>query len=92
MTTILQRVVIGAIAAVAVVYAGDWMWAKHLMSNPSAGLGSVQVQRETDIPRKDGRVEFNFDAPETETCIHSIFPHFGYTPCWYAERHTRIQN
>jgi hypothetical protein len=90
---ILQRVVIGVIVAAGLVYGGDYFWAWHRMAADSkAELGSVQVQRETDIPRKDGRVEFDFDAPETETCIHSMFPHFGYVPCWYAVRHTRIQN
>ena len=90
---VVQRVIIGLIVAAAIVYAGDYLWARHRLAGDSAAeLGSVQVQRETDIPRKDGRVEFNFDAPETEVCIHSIFPHFGYTPCWYAVRHTRIQN
>jgi hypothetical protein len=90
---ILQRVILALIAAAALVYAGDYLWAKHLMSQGnSAALGTVMVHRETDIPRKDGRVEIDMDAPEAESCIHSMFPHFGYVACWYAARHTTIQN
>jgi hypothetical protein len=91
---ILQRLILGLIAAVVLVYAGDYLWAKHLMSSPgsAAALGTVMVHHQWDVPRKDGRVEFDMEAPEAETCIHSLFPHFGYVTCWYAARHTTIQN
>jgi len=93
-TTILQRLVLAVIAAAVLLYAGDYLWAKHLMSSPgsAAALGTVMVHHEWDVPRKDGRVEFDMEAPEAETCIHSLFPHFGYVTCWYAARHTTIQN
>jgi hypothetical protein len=22
------------------------------------------------------------------TCVHSLFPHMGYQPCWYLSRHS----
>jgi hypothetical protein len=92
-SVVIQRVILSLIAAVALVYSGDYFWAKHLMAGGgSNALGTVMVQREWDIPRKDGRVEFDMDPPEAESCIHSMFPHFGYTPCWYAARHTTVQN
>jgi hypothetical protein len=93
-TTILQRLVLAVIAAAALLYVGDYLWAKHLMSGPgsAAALGTVMVHHEWDVPRKDGRVEFDMETPEAETCIHSLFPHFGYVTCWYAARHTTIQN
>jgi len=92
-SVILQRVILGLVTAAALVYAGDYLWAKHLMSQGSSvALGTVMVHSETDIPRKDGRVEIDIDPAEAESCIHSIFPHFGYVACWYAVRHTAIQN
>jgi len=89
---IIQRMIWGVIAAVVLVFVGDLLWAKHLMANPNMGLGTVMVRHEWDVPRKDGRVEFDIDPPQPETCIHSMFPHFGYAPCWYAVRHTRVVN
>ena len=89
-SAILQRVILAVMAVAALVYAGDYLWAKHLMANPSTGLGTVMVHREWDIPRKDGRVEFDMDPAEADSCVHSMFPHFGYTPCWYAVRHTTV--
>ncbi|MGA8305358.1 MAG: hypothetical protein WB723_06750 [Candidatus Acidiferrales bacterium] len=92
-SAILQRVILVVIGAAALVYAGDYLWARHLMAGgSSAALGSVMVHHEWDIPRKDGRVEFDVDPAEAESCIHAMFPHFGYTPCWYAVRHTTVQN
>ena len=89
---ILQRAVIVLVAVTALLYAGDYAWARYKSSgaNSSVGLGSVQIRRVWEIPRKDGRVEFSWDPPEAETCVHSLFPHFGYVPCWYAVRHTTI--
>jgi hypothetical protein len=92
-SVILQRVILVVIGAAALVYAGDYLWARHLMAGGnSAALGTVMVHRETDIPRKDGRMEIDIDPAEAESCIHSMFSHFGYTPCWYAVRHTTVRN
>jgi hypothetical protein len=91
-SVILQRVIIALILATAVLYAGDYSWVRYKTSgaNSAAAMGSVEIHRVWELPRKDGRVEFTWDPPESETCVHSIFPHFGYVPCWYAVRHTTI--
>jgi len=91
-SVLLQRLVIFVILAVALVYAGDYAWARWRMSgsNSAAALGTVQVNKIWEVPRKDGRVEFSFDPPQSQACLHSLFPHFGYVPCWYAVRHTTV--
>lgn len=40
------------------------------------------------VPRKDNKVEFMPDDPKEETCVNSLFPHAGSSPCWYLKRHT----
>lgn len=35
---------------------------------------------------KNGKVEVFYDQPQTATCVHSIFLHRGYTPCWRYNR------
>ena len=95
MRVIIQRAIWGVIVVVALVYGGDYFWARQRMRgvnssvNPGA-LGTVMVHREYDVPRKDGRVEFDMEPPEAQTCIHAIFSHFGYEPCWYLQRHARV--
>ena len=35
---------------------------------------------------KNGKVEVFYDQPQTQTCVRSIFPHNGRTPCWRFNR------
>lgn len=58
-------------------------------SAPRGPLDTVQIQRTYQIPHKDGRAEFAFAEPQSVTCVHSIFPHLGYSPCWYLKRHSQ---
>ena len=37
---------------------------------------------------KNGRVEVFYDQPQTEACLHALFPHLGLSPCWYVARRT----
>jgi hypothetical protein len=39
---------------------------------------------------KDGKTQFIMLDPETDTCIRSIFPHFGSQPCWRMKSQQRI--
>jgi hypothetical protein len=84
--SILKRIAILVGLAVALVYAGDYGWLRYRMGNPKVGdaFGTVTVYYATEL--KNGRAEFYFDQPQNQTCTHSLFPHLGYTPCWYAKR------
>jgi len=50
--------------------------------------GTIQVRQYYEIPQKNNRVQYLPADPAAVTCVHSVFPHFGYSPCWYAGRHT----
>ena len=63
-------------------YAADYLLAR--MRGPNA-LGTVQVQPYYAVPLKDGKTEFMMLDPETRTCVKSLLPHFGYSPCWYLD-------
>ena len=52
-------------------------------------FGTVLVRPYYAVPLKDGKTEFIMLSPETRTCVHSLFPHFGAAPCWYLEGHKR---
>lgn len=90
------RVALAALAALAILYAGDYASIKYRVTRagnavvtPAGPLESVQVQQTYEIPHKDGRAEFAFAQPQNVTCARSIFPHLGYSPCWYVKRHTQ---
>jgi len=79
---LLRRILGTVLAALAVIYAADYLSAR--MRGPSA-LGTVQVQPYYAVPLKDGKTEFMLLDPETKTCVKSLAPHFGYSPCWYLD-------
>lgn len=77
------RVLFYLIAAAAVLYGGDAL-ALHLRRQPQ---GSVLVRRYYALHKSKQKTNFMFAEPEPQTCLHSLFPHSSYSPCWYLERH-----
>jgi hypothetical protein len=51
------------------------------------GFGSVTIQRFYAVTLKNKKTDFSYAEPEIQTCVNSVFPHFGYFPCWYVRRH-----
>lgn len=76
------------LSALAIAYAADYVWVRYRMAHQTSTdpLEVINLQPIYAIPRKDGSDEFDFGASRTETCVHSLFPHLGYTPCWFVRR------
>ena len=73
---------------VTLVYVGDYLSVRFQI--PKRELYStIKIQPYYAVKLKDNKTEFDFLAPQTEVCIHSLFPHFGHRPCWYVSRHTQ---
>jgi hypothetical protein len=80
---------VGAVVLlVLTTYAGDYLSIRYRSSRGRDPFATVAVQPYYAIHQKNGKVEYDFAAPENQTCILSLFPHFGYSPCWYLKRHT----
>jgi hypothetical protein len=44
------------------------------------------------IPLKNGATEYELDArqpKETVKCVRALFPHLGYSPCWYLRQNSQ---
>lgn len=78
------RIMITALLMLIATYIGDLI-ALHFRHER---LGTITVQRYDAIPEKNGKVEFQVEPPVAQPCVHSIFPHQGYLPCWYLSRHS----
>ena len=48
---------------------------------------TVNVQPVYAVPQKDHRTEFLVGDAQNQTCVRSLFPHMGDSPCWYLQRH-----
>jgi hypothetical protein len=87
---LLKRILIAMLAALALVYCSDYLYLRVRMLHPKPAdpFESLNTLRVLAIPEKNGKTEYEIDAqnPElTVTCVHSIFPHSGYLPCWYVK-------
>jgi hypothetical protein len=81
-----RRIVLLLAVALAALYAGDYLSLRYRIPNHREQFGVVKVRRYYAIPQKNNRLEYTFDAPENQTCVQSLFPHLGCTPCWYLRR------
>ena len=78
---------VGGVAAVAVVvFLVDYGVFRLRVATGRAAYGSVVVRNYYAVMQKNGKTEFLFDPPQPWTCVHSLFPHAGYLPCWYLSR------
>jgi hypothetical protein len=83
---LLQRVIISIVLAIAALFAADYLLLRYRVATNRSPYGTVTVQPYYAVPRKDHKTEFLFDDPQDQTCVHSLFPHFGDSPCWYLNR------
>jgi hypothetical protein len=86
-TPLLSRIATAGVVLVIVLYFGDYVVVR-LRGEP---LETVQINKFYAVPQKDGKTSYEPGEPETETCVDSIFPHLGYSPCWYLKRHKTQQ-
>jgi len=75
-------------AAAIVAFGTDYLIFRYRVSRSSAPFGSVTIHEYYAINEKNRRTEYVYKSTEQETCVHSLFGHSGYLPCWYARRHT----
>jgi len=75
-----------ALVSLSILYISDYALIRYRMAKNRSPLGTVTVQRYYAVPQKNRKTEFYFDQPQDQSCIHSLFPHFGYSPCWYLNR------
>lgn len=87
----LQRILIALAVLLAGVYVYDYLSVRHRMAANKQGdpFDVVTYPHLLAIPQKGNRVEYALDAQSpmmSEPCVHSLFPHYGYAPCWYVNR------
>jgi hypothetical protein len=81
--------VLGALLVIAgIAYLGDSLYIRHEVAgaNSAAALGNVRFYYATKL--KNGKLNIYQDSPQNEVCVHALFPHYGYKPCWFASRKT----
>jgi hypothetical protein len=94
MRTYLNRIIYAAITLLAMAYGYDYA-SVHLRVNaqkPGDPFDVVTYPHILAIPEKGNKIEYALDAQspmKSDPCVHSLFPHYGYTPCWYVLRKSK---
>jgi hypothetical protein len=83
----MQAALSAVIVSFALLYVGDYASVRYRIPRSRDPFGTVEVQPYYVVPLKDGKTEFMFLKPESQVCVHSLFPHLGHDPCWYVSRH-----
>lgn len=87
--SVLLRVAGAGVILALLTYVGDYLSVRYKIPNNRDPFSTVTIQPYYAIHEKNGRTEYDFAQPQSQVCIHSLFPHFGYSPCWYLNRHTQ---
>jgi len=88
---LVKRIATVLLILVCVLYLGEFISVKYRIPASREPFGTVQINRYYAVPQKSGKTEFEPGEPQTQTCVNSIFPHLGYSPCWYVRRHRNQQ-
>lgn len=88
MKRLLLRLLGSLVVLAALVYGGDYLFLRYRILRHRDPFGNVTITPLYVIHQKNGKVEYDFAAPQNQTCVRSLFPHFGDGPCWYVVRHT----
>ena len=91
MKSLLVRLLMIVLVLAAMVYGGDWLSLRYRGWRHGEVFGSVSVTSVYVIHEKNGKTQYQYDAPQDQACVKSLFPHFGYGPCWYLRRHPEQQ-
>jgi len=88
------RFLYALLTLLAAAYGYDFASVRHRMSaqKPGDPFDVVTYPHLLAIPVKGNKVDYELDAQspmESDPCIHSLFPHYGYTPCWYILRKSK---
>jgi hypothetical protein len=84
---ILRRLILGAAILLAVIYLSDFVVLRIRMASNRNPTGTVTVRPVYEVPQKDHRTEYLLGDLQERTCVHALFPHLGYSPCWYLTNH-----
>jgi hypothetical protein len=68
-------------------YLADYCSLRYQIPGGRPQFGQVAIENLYAVQKKNGKTEYEMGQPETDRCVHSLFPHYGSLPCWYVTRH-----
>jgi hypothetical protein len=81
------RIFIVAFVLMVALYVGDDLSVRYRIPKSRQPFSTVTIRRFDAISEKNNKTEYVYEDPVAVTCVRSLFPHLGYSPCWYLSRH-----
>ncbi|SRR6266550_5166869 len=75
------------LAGCVLLYAVDYLVWRYKLATGHGPYKTVTVQFYYAIQEKNGKTEYDYQPPQPDTCVNALFPHAGYSPCWYERKH-----
>jgi hypothetical protein len=79
---------VGILSTFLICYGTDYLVFRYRVAAYGFDGATSTVTIFDAAPLKNGRVSVFYDQPQKRTCVRSIFPWWGYDPCWYLRRNT----
>ena len=77
-----------ALGATGIAWTVDAIVFRFAVSSSRQPFGQVTIYSYEAVEQKSGKTQLIFNPPEVRTCVHALFPHAGYAPCWYLQRNS----
>jgi hypothetical protein len=87
----IRNALLGAAVLLSVAYVLDYAVLRFRMAINRHPTGRVTVRPVYAVPHKNRSTEFLLGDLQDQTCVNSLFPHLGDSPCWYLEKHKEQQ-
>jgi hypothetical protein len=87
MKNFLLKAIVILVGAGCLIYAGDYAVFHYRVARNLSPFDTVTVNAYYAVPQKTGKMEYDFQSSQQETCANALFPHMGYVPCWFGRRH-----
>ena len=85
-----KRVLLAVVLLVCLTYIADYLQIRYRDWRNRQPYGTVTIQILYAIsekaPQGTNQTEYQSGGTQDQTCVNSLFPHFGYSPCWYLRR------
>jgi hypothetical protein len=78
---------LSALGLAGLAFSVDYAVFRYRVAGNHQAYGQITVTHYDAVKQKNGKTEFLFDPPQAQPCVNSLFPHEGYQPCWYLQRH-----
>lgn len=72
--------------AAGIAYLVDSLYIRYEVAGADSAAAFGNVRFYSATKQKDGKYIIFQDSPQNEVCVHALFPHYGYKPCWFASR------